>query len=118
MNTPQALLERQLKSGFLPHAYLFWGDDETEKEATMQWFLQKNLGERFIMHSDFFEIAPEEEKNGTITIVMIHELRRRAFSKPAGERTIIVIRDIHRLSRDAAPALLKILEEPPGNALF
>ncbi|MDP2668330.1 MAG: hypothetical protein Q8P07_00630 [bacterium] len=102
-------LRRQIKNGALPHAYLFAGTDEKGKEEAIEYLLselqpQKSGG----INLDFCEINSDP-----ITIDDIRLVKEKASMSPlAGEKNIFLIRNIERLSWQAAPALLKLLEEP------
>mgnify|MGYP001611549986 CR=1 FL=1 len=60
----------------------------------------------------------EEEKQVRISVERIRHLRDRAGRSAYGGTHVFIVRDAGRLTREAANALLKILEEPQGNALF
>ena len=108
------LLKRQLERGVFPHAHLFSGSDEEGKNEAIEFILENVLGEGWAKSLDFAEIS-----NNPITIDEIRALKSRAYSAPlSGIKNIFVIRNIENLSRDAAPALLKILEDPPESLLI
>jgi DNA polymerase III delta prime subunit len=113
-NSKLSMLKRQLKSGLLSHAYLFSGSDEIAKNDAISLILSDILGTDWKKNPDYMEIATEP-----ITINEIRELKSRAYSAPISARkNVFVIRNIEKLSKDAAHALLKILEDPPTNALI
>lgn len=121
------ILKKQFARGFLPQAYLFWGDDQDSKENAVQYTLQHLLGENFKSHPNFCEIAPQENDSGNMIISAeaIRLMRSRVFEKPfdtqddgAVARNVFLIRDIELVSYEATPFLLKILEEPPSNVFF
>lgn len=108
------ILERQIKNGTLPHAYLFSGADEEAKNGAIEFILINILGVDWKRSLDLLEIAGDP-----ITIDEIRAIKSRAYSAPiASAKNIFVIRNIETLSRDAAPALLKILEDPPKSLLI
>ena len=108
------ILKRQIEKKVLPHAYLFSGSDEATKESAIEFILTEFLGKNYKIHPDFFELRED-----TITIDEIRALKSRAYSAPiAGEKNIFLIRNLENLSRDASPALLKILEDPPLSLLI
>ena len=58
-------------------------------------------------------------RRSAIPIEEIHEIRRLAFLQPLeGHRRVFIIGDADLLSRDAANALLKTLEEPPETVII
>jgi DNA polymerase-3 subunit delta' len=67
-------------------------------------------------HPDFLWISSD---GAFIKIDQIRAIRARLRFRPfEGKWRVVVIRDAHRLREEAANALLKILEEPPGRNLF
>lgn len=108
------VLEKQIKKNLLAHAYLFSGDDEEAKENAVEVLLKSALGENFKRSPDFREFA-----QNPITIEEIRFLKSQAYGKPlVSQKNAFLIRNIENLSREAAPALLKILEEPPESLLI
>ena len=102
------ILERQLKSGFLPHAYLFYGNDEASKDKAIDILASHLIGGSYKRSPDFFFL-----ESNPITIEEVRTLKRRASLSPiSGKNSLFLIKNIENLSRDAAPALLKLLEEP------
>ena len=109
-----ALLKKQLSAGTLPHAYLFSGSDEESKNEALEFISERILGKEWKRNLDYTEIAGEP-----ITIDDIKSMKSRAYAAPiSGEKNIFVIKSMETLSRDAFPALLKILEDPPKSALI
>ena len=107
------LLKRQFERGVFPHAYLFSGSDEEAKNEAIEFISERILGSNWARSMDFTEISASP-----ITIDEIRALKSRAYSAPiTGTKNVFVIRNIENLSRDAAPALLKILEDPPESLL-
>lgn len=127
MSASLEILKKQLESGFLPQAYLFWGDDNEAKGKATEYILESLLGDNFCVHPNFYEIIPQEGDTGrrSISIDLVRNLRARAFEKPFdvkggkfGAKNVFVIRDIDLLRYDASSVLLKLLEEPPEEAFF
>lgn len=126
MSSSLEIVKRQLESGFLPQAYLFWGDDHDAKEKAMEYILKSILGDHFRAHPNFYEVTPEESDSGkrSISIEMVRDMRARALEKPFDEaegtfaRNVFLIRDIDLLRYDASSVLLKLLEEPPEGTFF
>ncbi|MEK9175775.1 MAG: hypothetical protein AAB795_04290 [Patescibacteria group bacterium] len=127
MNSSIEILKKQLECGFLPQAYLFWGNDNKTKEKAIEYILASLLGDNFRTHSNFYEAVPEKNDNGkgSISIESMRDLRARAFQKPFdenkskfGAKNVFLIREIDLLQYDASSVLLKLLEEPPEGAFF
>jgi DNA polymerase-3 subunit delta' len=122
------LVSRTMKSGRLPHAYIFKGPDGVGKRlfargvaaalncrgemagracgvcSSCKKFLSGN-------HPDFMVVKPEK---GTIKIDQVREMCR-ALSYPPYESDlrIVLLEDVHTMRQEAANSLLKTLEEPP-----
>jgi len=129
------VLARALASGRVAHSYLFWGPDGIGKERTAMAMaavlLCKDPGalqagrpcghcascaktahaDDPTSHPDMHLLAPGEKK---ISVEDVRTLQQ-ALSFQAYEkgRRIAIIRDAFRMSREAANALLKTVEEPP-----
>lgn len=102
------ILERQLKSGFLPQAYLFYGNDEESKDKAIGALSSHLIGDSYKHSPDFFLL-----ESNPITIEEARALKTRASQSPiSGKANLFLVKNIENLSPAAAPALLKILEEP------
>ncbi len=113
-NLKLQLLKRQLESGNLPHAYLFSGRNESSKNEVIDYIKKQFFVSNNAQNSDFHEIIKMP-----ITIDDVREIKSFAYTTPIqNEKHIFLIRNIENLSRDAAPALLKLLEEAPSNAII
>ena len=129
---PRAIsfLERVLETGRLAHAYLFVGPEGVGRETiALSFFMRlvcaegrgcgKCLPCRKLLkglHPDV-EILSPSGKN--IRIEQIRELEAKLHFRPLeGERRLVLLPKAEALSREAANALLKSLEEPPPYALF
>ncbi len=59
-----------------------------------------------------------EREGAALTIEQAREVTRVAARSPLeGGRSVVILPDLH-LARETAPALLKTIEEPPGNTVF
>ncbi|MFW6271430.1 MAG: DNA polymerase III subunit delta' [Desulfosalsimonas sp.] len=143
---PVRLLCDALKSGKLPHALLFTGENGVGKttaalelakicnctEAGVRQYTKTNeIAEpafsacgkcRFCrkikngMHPDIHRIKPS---GGYIRIDQIRSLYSSlALKSDAAVTRIVLIEDAHRMNQEAGNALLKILEEPPDSTVF
>lgn len=124
------LLSRQIKTGQLSHAYLFWGSNSAPKTAIALDFAKaifesKKTGqssENFQNSPDLLIIKPEfagKTANATIKIEKIRQLIRFLSLSPHSLGIkIAVIQAAHNLNQESANALLKTLEEPPKNSLI
>ncbi len=69
-------------------------------------------------HPDLYCVEPEPKKKN-ITVDQIRELRIRAYQKPQMSETCVFLIDrAETLNPQSQNTLLKVLEEPPGNAVF
>jgi DNA polymerase III subunit delta' len=102
------------------HAYLFHGPRGVGKRAAALAFAAALLGgdtrvERRL-HPDLYVL---EALGDMIRIDAIRELRRDLHMRPfEADRRIYVVFDAHLLGQEAADALLKDIEEPPGYAVI
>jgi DNA polymerase-3 subunit delta' len=111
------------------HAYLFVGPPGTGKAAAAQGFAAALLCaatppdgtcetcRRVLagVHPDVIDI---EREGASISIDTARQVTRLAMTGPLeGARKILVLHDFH-LVRDAGPALLKTIEEPPASTVF
>lgn len=130
----KSLVSSTMKSGRLPHAYIFKGPDGVGKRlfargvaaalncrgeergracgscGSCRKFLSAN-------HPDFLVVRPER---GTIKIDQVREMCG-GLSYPPYESAlrIVLLEDVHTMRQEAANSLLKTLEEPPpGNLLI
>ncbi|BBL79357.1 DNA polymerase III subunit delta' [Rubrobacter xylanophilus] len=120
----QSVLERALRSGEIPHAYLFHGPEGVGKRTVARRFGaalvtggEAAAFERALrgLHPDLTEVEPE---GAFTTIGQVREVLRLAASRPfEGERRVFVLR-ADTLNVQAANALLKTLEEPEGGVVF
>lgn len=120
--------EENVKQQHVFHASLIMGSDRFLLENTLQEVMakifspndenstiRKKIAEK--IHPDVMEISAEDKKN--ISIDKIRQVIENAAIKPwEAKYRIFVIYNIERMSIEAANSLLKILEEPPGHALF
>jgi DNA polymerase III delta prime subunit len=117
----------------IPHALLFSGPDSVGKKLVASLYAKKLLSsdaeteslqkERALqfdqkIHPDFHVVLPEEGKRD-IPIETIRELIQTvSYRSFYGGKSVILIDQAEKLSRSAANALLKTLEEPPAHAHF
>ncbi len=67
-------------------------------------------------HPDYLKITPE---GASIKVDQIRTLRSEAYLTPLmASGRVFVIEDAHTMNDNAGNALLKVLEEPPGNVTF
>ncbi|WP_136795208.1 DNA polymerase III subunit delta' [Desulfosediminicola ganghwensis] len=130
----KSLVERTMRSGRMPHAYVFKGPDGVGKKlfarglaatlncrgetpgsacgvcSSCKKFLSDN-------HPDYMVIRPEK---GTIKIDQIREMcRTLGYAPYESDLRVVLLEDVHTMRQEAANSLLKTLEEPPaGNLLI
>lgn len=117
-------LEISAKRNKLSHAYLFAGSEYTDKLAAARQFVEKILK---CDPLDYFVIEPmvvinEENETKKVTKIGIDQIwdlqRRLSLSPLKGAYRAVIINQAERMSREAANALLKTLEEPPFRAIL
>ncbi len=114
----------------LPHAYLFVGPEGVGRETVARAFFwrllcvqEKACGEcpscrKFLkgLHPDVEVLEPQGK---SIKIEQIRALEAKLHFRPLeAERRLVLIPQAELLTREAANALLKSLEEPPPYTLF
>jgi len=130
-------LRNSLSSGRLANGLLFTGSDGVGKALTAAAFLAEllclNMNDRAESgacggcascraldsgaHPDLMWINPDEGKK--TVIAEVRAARDRISMKPYVSRyNVCVIEKAHMMTPESSNAILKILEEPPGNSLF
>ena len=137
---PKEKLRRALGQGHIGHAYLFTGEEAIGKRLMATRFVQALSCETTIAssspdpcgickscrqiasgtHPDLLLIEPEPDKtNPQIKIDRVRDLEHHVIYRPLlTSRKTCLINDAHRLTPNAANALLKTLEDPPDHSLF
>ena len=105
------ILEQQLESGEVKHAYLFCGGAGTGKTTCARIFANEiNKGEGNPIELD-------AASNNSIEDV--RDISQQAKIKALdSEYKIFIIDECHALSNSAWQAMLKLIEEPPAKAIF
>ena len=102
----------------LPHALLFCGQEKLGKKTLALEFIKWLFGEDIEKkpHPDFIFIEPTKRE---IQISQTRELIWKLSLKPSvAHFKAAVINEAHCLNQEAQSSLLKILEEPKGNAIL
>lgn len=110
------------------HAYLLVGPAGTGKLAAARSFaaflLCPHGGDgtcdtcRRVLAGTHPDVTVVEREGAFITVDAAREVGRLAARSPVeGDRKVLVLQDFH-LVREAGPALLKTIEEPPPSAVF
>ncbi len=130
------LLRHHIAEGQVRHAYLITGSDGIGKRTLALDFARALLcseppseGEfcktcrpcvlvEGMVHPDLHVVVPEEEKVGLL-VDDVRDLQHKIALTPIeGDRRIALLPDFDRATDNAANALLKTLEEPPGKVVF
>lgn len=132
-NRAKRFLKQLIATGQLPHALLFSGMAGIGKSAMAREFakavncLQRDHGDccdqcsacRKMTTGQHPDLLWVRSEGTTIKIDQIRELRKRLrFSPFEGPWRLVVIEDAQNLREEAGNALLKLLEEPPGQNIF
>jgi len=133
-------LETDLKEGNLAHAYLFAGPSQVgkytiaKKLALMLQCDEHGCGTCTVClnvtkgyHPDTIEMADgeaatsdddEDTTGASIKIEPMRDTLARLFTTTPGKYKIFLVKNIERMTPEAANALLKTLEEPPSKVIF
>jgi len=130
------LLGHHIAEGQVRHAYLITGSDGIGKRTLALDFARALLcseppseGEfcktcrpcvlvEGMVHPDLHVVVPEAEKTGLL-VDDVRDLQHKIALTPIeGDRRIVLLPDFDRATDNAANALLKTLEEPPGKVVF
>ncbi len=115
---------RMAAAGRRHHAYLFSGPDHLGKDTVARAFVGTVFGREveewtsLATHPDFALLELSPEKKNISVELMRGFLRHFRSTSLFGGVKIGVVRGAQDLSVVASNALLKTLEEPPGNALL
>ncbi|MFA6358321.1 MAG: AAA family ATPase [Candidatus Omnitrophota bacterium] len=114
---PLEIINAYIESSNFSGAYIFSGAEGIGKKMIAKIIAQKlNSSEQNIEHPDIHLI---EKGDSLIKIEDIREIQRQANFRPyQGKMNIFIIDNAHKLNPDSANSLLKILEEPPKDALI
>lgn len=105
------LLESTIKQKKISHAYLFCGGRGTGKTTVARIFANE-IG---CSPEDIIEIDAASNRG----IDEIRELREAVRTVPfSSSHKVYIIDEAHMLTKEAANALLKTLEEPPAHVIF
>lgn len=105
------VLEAEVSSGEISHAYLFAGTRGTGKTSVARIFAEE-IG---TSKNDIYEI----DAASNTSVDDIRSLNESVFTLPFESKCKVYILDeVHMLSKSASNALLKTLEEPPSHVVF
>ena len=106
------ILQNQIKTGNIGHAYLFTGPRGTGKTSTARIFAKTlNSGSEM----DIIELDAASHNKVEDIREIIDRLSLAPFE---GKYKIYILDEVHMLTQAAANAFLKSLEEPPEHVIF
>ena len=118
----EGLVRQGPPAGGLAHAYIFSGQEMIGKKIfAHDLFTMANRHARFALHDpDLCELGPRvSEGEASIYIEDIRDLKKfLSLTVYQGPYKFIIINDAHRMTDEAANALLKALEEPMPMTIF
>ena len=111
-------LNDSLKQRKLNHAYVCAGPRGTGKTSVARIFAHAVNDFEYQLEDDYLDII-EIDAASNNGVDNIRELREKAIIAPTkGVYKVYIIDEAHMLTKSAANALLKLLEEPPAHVIF
>jgi len=111
-------LQNALDQNKIGHAYLFIGPRGTGKTSVARIFAHAINQFDYQLEDSYLDII-EIDAASNNGVDNIRDLREKAIIAPStGKYKIYIIDEVHMLSKSAANALLKTLEEPPAHTIF
>lgn len=103
-------------------SYLFYGPAHVGKSTIAEKFVRALAGNTDLkdlnLHPDIVIFAPEEGKKD-ISVEQVRKNRLRLYQRPQiSKRVIAFLPKLDRLNETGFNALLKVMEEPPADAVF
>jgi len=134
-DTAVKFLKNSVMAGRTASSYLFTGREGVGKATAVKGFIKILMCENSSQDADACGVCPTcirvdscshpdlnwiaPAKNGRIKIDTIRVARSRLYLKPYESRVLVcVIEQAHMMTQEASNALLKVLEEPPGEAMI
>lgn len=118
----QELLRKMAQTGRLPHALIFSGAEGLGKKDISLEFFKAINSESFVSgigyknHPDLLVVEPQKKE---IVIDQIRDLQKfLSYTKQIAKHKFAIIDQADRLNIEAQNCLLKILEEPPRDAVL
>lgn len=113
-----APLKSAIAQGKISHAYLFIGPRGTGKTSVARIFAHAINNFDYQLEDSYLDIIEIDAASNT-GVDNIRELREKAIIAPTkGKYKVYIIDEVHMLTKSAANALLKTLEEPPEHVVF
>lgn len=114
----KAYLQHRIRTGTVPHALLFCGARNTEKELLAEAFAHELVGSNKGHHPDILHYRPEG-KIGMHTIQSLRELSEAVYMAPfEAKKKVFLLHEAHRMLSSGANALLKTFEEPALHSII
>lgn len=112
------LLQNSIKNQSFGHAYLFIGPRGTGKTSVARIFAHAINNFDYQIEDHYLDIIEIDAASNT-GVDNIRDLREKAIIAPStGKYKVYIIDEVHMLTKSAANALLKTLEEPPEHVIF
>ncbi len=100
------------------HAYLFIGPAGSGKRVAANAFAAALLQDERALHGVHPDVVTVEREGASINVAQAREIARLAARSPIeGQRKVLVLTEFH-LVDEAAPALLKTIEEASPSTIF
>lgn len=106
------ILQNQIKTNTISHAYLFAGPRGTGKTSTAKLFAQA------LNNGNTMDVIELDAASNNSVEDMREIVDNAALAPFGGGYKIYILDEAHMLSKSAFNALLKTLEEPPAHVIF
>lgn len=119
----KTVLENEVKSGHISHAYLFAGPRGVGKTTLARIFAKainaEAIARQHLSESTLLDIIEIDAASHTGVDHVRENIIQNAMVAPAQlQYKVFIIDEVHMLSASSFNALLKILEEPPAHVVF
>ena len=107
----KSFLKTSIQKKRISHAYLFLGEEGTEKKEVALWYEKLLNGGTAHLRTGLLFVEPEKGKR-EIIVNQIREIRKKLRLTHQGKYKVVIFNPAEAMNSEAQNALLKTLEEP------